>query len=241
VTRKYLPRVRYVLLFIILVTFAYGFYYVLVGSSLFKVARINVFGAKSFVSAQDVNTVVSDRVSGVSIFQVDDEGLEKNLIEVFQGAKDIRVHKVLPSTVNVEVFERVPLALVYKEDSPDLYMVDDEGYILGIVEDRMTNLPKISYEGEVKVGFFIDSNVVPIYLELVQALNTEQVKTSSISFYSKYALIYVSDGIELRVGNDKDKAGSIKTASNLIRQLTLEGKKLKKIDLRYDKVIVLYD
>jgi hypothetical protein len=43
------------------------------------------------------------------------------------------------------------------------------------------------------------------------------------------------------ISSDKDIKNSIKVVASLDKELNLEGKSIKKIDLRYDKVIVSYD
>ena len=80
-----------------------------------------------------------------------------------------------------------------------------------------------------------------MYLELVNALSEHKMKVSSMSFYPKYAQLYVNEGIEALVSNDKSRSDSISILGSLLKQLQLEGKKAKKVDLRYDKVIVSYD
>jgi cell division septal protein FtsQ len=220
---------------------SYGVYYIVFISSFFKIAHINITGTKSFVNLVDITEVAKENVSGLSIFRVDSGEAEKKLLEAFQGAKDIKVGKRYPSTISVKVFERSPVALVHNSNSEEYFLVDEDGYILGIIDRNRTNLPEIKYEGEIKVGTFVDKRMVPLYMELVNALNEEKLRVSSMSFYPKYALVYINDGIETYISNDRDKTESIRTASALIKQLLLEGKKIEKIDLRYDKVIVSYE
>jgi cell division septal protein FtsQ len=231
---------KYVLLFAFFLGVLVFFYLLFFRSTYFKVFTVNIFGTQSFVNSRDLEEVVIGKVEGESIFRVNKKQLENILMETFQGSKEIRVYKVYPGTVNVEVFERIPLALIYNDFSDHLYMVDEDGYVLGIVDEGRTNLPKIKYDGEIGVGLFVDQQVVPVYLELVSALNSENIQASSMSFSANYATVY-SGGIEILVGNNKNKHESAGIVSSLIRQMNLEGKKLKKIDLRYDKVIVLYD
>lgn len=219
----------------------YGFYYLFFISTFFKVNTISVTGARSFVSLVDLTEVAKGGFYGKSIFAINTLESQGKLVEAFQGAKEIKIIKKYPSTINVRVTERTPVALVYNSNSADFFLVDEEGYILGIVDKDKTNLPKINYAGEIKVGTFVDKRMVPLYLELVNSLNSENLNVSSVSFYPKYALVYVNDGIETFISNDRDKLESAKTISALIKQLVLEGKRISKIDLRYDKVIVSYE
>lgn len=228
------------LLVLFLIALIFGIWFVLFKSSFFTVKNIRITGTKSFVNQADAYEVVKEKVFGKSLFSFDTVGLEENLLDTFLGSKAVKVYKVYPGTISIEFQERIPLALVYREDS-EHFMVDEDGYVLGIVDEERTNLPRIKYEGDTRVGEFVDKNMVPIYLELVSALSEQKVKVSSMSFYPKYARLYVSEGVETLISNDKNKSDSVKILSELLRQLGLEGKKVAKIDLRYDKVIVSYD
>jgi cell division septal protein FtsQ len=219
----------------------FGLYYLLFLSSYFKVDQLRVTGAGGFVNQTDLTEVVKGRVYGKSIFSFKNEELRASLKQNFQGAKDIKVHKIYPKAIGVEVSERVPLALINNGTSENFYMVDEDGYVLGIVDEQRTILPRIRYEGDIKIGFFVDKRMVPVYLELVNALNQEQVNATSMSFYPRFAKLFLASGTEAFFSNDKNKLDSVRLMTSIIKQLEAEGKKLQKIDLRYEKVSVSYD
>jgi len=243
--RRMLPFLKPIPFFACLVSLAYVTYYLLFLSGLFRVTQIKVVGVKSFVNGTDLTEVVRGNVYGQSIFSINTAELENNLLQNFQGAKYINVYKTFPAGINVEVKERVPLALVYNDNLESYFMVDEDGYVLGVVDDSTTNLPKIKYEGEIRIGLFINKDMIPIYLDLVNAISENNIKVSSMSFYPSYALLYVNDGIEVFIDNAKNKNGSVIVLKDLLNQLELESQKdmqkIKKIDLRYDKVIVSYE
>ena len=77
-------------------------------------------------------------------------------------------------------------------------------------------------------------------MELYQNIEKNNIKASSVSFNSYYMELNLESGIKLLVGTDKSITKSLEYVLNLIRQLNVEGRNIKKIDLRYDKVIVEY-
>ena len=239
--RRALPAIRVIIITISVVLLLSGLYVLVFKSGSFRVSRVNVFGTQSFVNGVDLTEVVRGKVYGNSIFKVNTPELEYNLLQNFQGAKSISVYKVYPTSINVDVKERTPLALVYNDGQPDFYMVDEDGYVLGLVESDKTNLPKIKYEGDIKVGLFVASEMIPVYMELVDSISEHNLKVSSMSFYPNYAQLYTEGGIEVYIGNDKSKSESVTIIADLVKQLGLEDRKVKKIDLRYDKVIVSYE
>ena len=148
------------------------------------------------------------------------------------------IKKDYPSRVVVEITERVPLAVVYSSRSDEHFLVDEEGYVLGIVDEERTNLPKVTYNGTLQVGFFLDEDLVPLYLELLNSLDATNLKASSVSVSERYISFYIDDSVQVLVGRSKDLSNSVKILSELVKQLALEGAEIRRIDLRFDKVIV---
>jgi cell division septal protein FtsQ len=218
-----------------------GIYWVFFASGKFNINSINISGTGSYVNNQDLKTVLESKLLGSNILKLNTTMTETVLKDTFRGAKTIKLEKIYPDKINVLVTERQPLAIIYKDDSLGYFLIDDEGYILGSVDSDKTNLPKVKYEGDIKINEFIDRNIVPNYLELMSLLDSEKLSASSVSFFPKYSKIYLTNNSEIYLGNDKNKLESFKVISALLKQNMLEDKKILKIDLRYDKVIVSYE
>jgi len=217
------------------------FYYLFFYKDTFKINRIEISGPNKFVNLSDVKKLTEGYAISKNIFVVNLDVMKKNLSDAFLAAKGFGIKRIFPSALKVKVEERSPMALVSSTKDGKLYMVDDEGFVLGLVEGSFLGLPRVTYEGDVMIGHFIDKNVVPVYLELLDGLKREDLKASSMSINDKYSNIFLENNIAVLIGNDKDKENAFKSIAALIKKLGLEGKKLRKIDLRYDKVIVLYD
>lgn len=206
----------------------------------FKISLVEINGALKFVNEKDIKTLAEKNSLNQSIFLINTNYLSEVLKKNFLGAKNIDIEKKYPDKLKIIVEERTPLAVVYT-DKEDYYLIDSDGYVLGIVDKRFSDLPKIKYEGEVSVGSFLEKEMIPVSVEILKFAEKEELKVSSISFYPKYTKVYVGTGAEIYIGYDKDREQSMKTVGSLIKKLSVEGKIVKKIDLRYDKVIVLYD
>ena len=218
----------------------YGFYFFAVKSSFFRISDVSIVGAKHFVNAADLHALVADRVFGNNIFFVSMDDISQDLLKTFRGAKDIKITRSFPKTVIVHVRERIPLVLIFNDARLEHFMIDEDGYVLGIVAPAQTNFPRVHYTGDIKVGSFIDRALVPVYLEFTQALDASEVLASSMSFHPRYTALYLEDGIEVLVGYDKDVLLAIDAITTLETQLSEEGTSVKRIDLRYDKVVVSY-
>ena len=51
------------------------------------------------------------------------------------------------------VEERIPLAIAYNDDNEGFY-IDSEGFVLGVVDSNVFDLPKIKYEGPIWLVLF---------------------------------------------------------------------------------------
>lgn len=216
-------------------------YFVLFKTNIFTIVDVYIHGTENYVSTLDFNELVQNKVYGKNLLFLNDGELRHVLLDTFLGAKEINVTKKLPNSLEITVTERKPMALIYKDSEQATYIIDFDGYVLGLADEKTTDLPKIQYEGDVKVGSFMDKNLVPLYFELVSALDNSHMKASTMSFHPGFVQLYVGNSTQIMLSNSKNIKDSVGVFSTLYNQLLVEGKKVTKIDLRYDKVIVSYE
>ncbi len=237
--RKISPFLNYALIVTFFSLVAFGLFR-LKKTQYFNVKAISVNGTQNFVNSTDLKTMAEQQVLNKPIFNIESEKIESVLESSFQGAKDIQVVKSWPDSIEIAVSERVPLALLTNTADSESYLVDEDGYVLGIVDESKTNLPKINYNGKIHVGNFIDKDLVPLYLELLSSVDEQGLKASSVSVSDHYIDFYLDNKVNVYIGKSKDIKKSVIIISELFNQLKYEGKDVKKIDLRYDKVVVEY-
>lgn len=229
-----------VFLFIVVSVFGGGLYYVAFVTDTFHLVYFEVTGASEYVNENDLKNFLYSNYESKNLLLLDTTQLSSELKDVFLGAYNFEISKKWPDTLFIQVEERSPLAVLVSEKYNDKYMIDREGYVLGIVDSSRDDLPEIHYKGELKIGTFVDKNLVPVYSELLTATENSEVKVSSVSFYPKYISFFTEDGIQVLIDNEANKFESILVLSRLLHRLTLEGKDATSIDLRYDKVVVSY-
>ncbi len=222
------------------ILFYIGYFYV-VKSTLFRISTVQIVGTSKFVSDVDLQRVVLQNLEGDYIFQVDEVSLAKVFKQSFLGIKEVTFTKDFPNTVIVHVIEREPLAIVFNPKDYEHYLVDIEGYILGTVSPEYNNLPEVIYHGPLHVGGFIDKDLIPLYLSLISSIENTELKASSISIEKRSIDFYVNEKTQVYLNKQKSVPESIKIIDQLFTQLSLEGKNINRIDLRYDKVVVEYD
>lgn len=238
--RKYTNHIRILRNVFLVLLIPILFYLFVYKYRVFDIKEVMISGAKSYVNQEDLHNVVSTNVENKNIFFLNTEELEASLQDNFQGAKTISISKKLPNKLEIVVKEREPLALIH-QNNEEIFMVDEDGYVLGLVDKTKTNLPKIKYEGDIKIGYFINKEFVPVYLQLLDSVDSNKINVSSISVSAKNISMYVDGGIHVVLSQEKSTVESVSILSKLLKQLHVEGKNAKKIDLRYDKVIVSYE
>jgi len=241
IARKYRIFFKIGVVLLVLGSLGYLSYKYIYLSPKFSVKTVSVVGGGKFVNLQDFRTISEQKTLGQSIFSVDPKELEKSLKSNFLGAKNVEMSLDYPDNLVIKVEERLPVAVVTsgKKDAVH-YLIDNEGYILGEVSEEFMNLPKIIYEGDMKVGSFLDDRVVPVSIEILSEIEKAGLNVSSISFRERYSKLYLG-ATEVYLSNMKGVGESVRKLERLYKNLLLEGKSVIKIDLRYDKVIVLYE
>lgn len=206
----------------------------------FKITNVSIIGTERFVSTEDVKNIVDRNAFGKYIFSLEEQELSEVISKSFLGAKNVFVKKDYPNSLNIFIEERVPVAFVFN-NKDEFYLIDADGYVLGMVTDGLQELPRINYEGSVVVGTFLDKDIIPISIEILKFADREDLKISSMSFTPNYAKLYLNIGPEVFMGYVKDIEKSLRTIKALVSSSKNNEEVIKKIDLRYDKVIVLYD
>ena len=214
----------------------------------FRVTRVDVLGEGRFVNLEDVRKIAETNVLGKDIIVVNTAGVVEAIAHNYLAAKSVKVTKSYPRTIQVTVTERVPIALLLAKDasllakeSTSYYFVDAEGFVLGPADKTTTNLPIISYGQKVYVGKFLEENAISYYFELLHALDENSILFSTISAFPKYVQFYTGDSVEALFTVAQSPKSQAKILARMLESFKTEGKKPRKIDLRFDKVIVEFN
>ncbi len=238
--RRYLPFTKTLLAIIGIGFIIYFINATVINSQRFKIKSFKYSGVVKFVNVEDFEKVVNANVIGQNIFKLDRRGLEESLKKNFLGIHTIKIYKKYFNELNIQIQERVPMAIVI-DSAQTKYLIDIDGYVLGLVEDSYFDLPNLNYDAPFHIGQFVDSKIVPITMEIISEAKIEQVQVSSVSFKSEYSMFYAGQSTPVYMPHDANIKDSLKIVARLQAKAVLESKNIAKIDLRYDKVIVLYN
>ncbi|MFA5776507.1 MAG: FtsQ-type POTRA domain-containing protein [Patescibacteria group bacterium] len=209
-----------------------------------NIRSVEISGAERFVNKEDIKKIAEEKSLGKNIVLLNTKNLREVIASNFLASRSVKVGRQFPSRLKIIVTERVPIALILPKDSKEFYFVDADGFILGPADKSATNLPVINYSQGVEVGKFVEANAVKYYFDLIKALDDDNVAVSTISTYPRYTEFFTVAGFagkeetQVLFTNDQNPKPQAKIFSKMMEAFKTEGKKLKKIDLRFDKVIV---
>ena len=112
-------------------------YQTVTASDFFNVAKVEVRGTERAASA-DIRRVVEIQTEKSGVWNADLPGI-KEKIEKLQFVKSVAVSRVLPNGIRVQVFERVPEALV-RTPSGNM-LVEGDGTIIAPAREKEPTLP----------------------------------------------------------------------------------------------------
>lgn len=108
-------------------------------TNLFVIDNIEVIGNNKL--SKEAIIIGSSINIGDNIFKISTRDGEENLLNLAY-VKDVNIRRKLPKKILIEVVERKEILQVKNMSS--LALIDDEGYILDIISDRIDNLPLIN-------------------------------------------------------------------------------------------------
>lgn len=213
--------------------------YVLLQSPLFAIQAIDVNGAVH-LSERDVRHLAGIE-PGENIWRTDLEQSAQRLRQ-HPWIGHVEVRRRLPATVEIQITERRPLAVVPYEG---FYLaLDDQGVALSLVDDlNVLGVPVIT---GAETPVFVAGQVYP-----VPAVNTALAAFTGLGEYAAdVAELHVSEpdgltiwlrgGIRAEIGRSGDLDAKLVLLRTILLDATVKGQRLASIDVRYQPPVITY-
>ncbi|MDC0449126.1 FtsQ-type POTRA domain-containing protein [bacterium] len=210
-------------------------------SHLFEIKNIQISGVSTYVNRPDIESVAAGIARSKNIFLLKKSDLRDQLHKSFLAAQDISCQKKLPDTLIVTVTERRPVARVKGANSEDYFLMDGEGYVLGIADETFIEFPVVHYGEDVMAGTFLNAEIIPLSHQIINGAIEHELQISSMSFTLREVQVHLEGGTTVFINTQKEVHDCMDAISSLLKNADLEGKAISKIDLRYDKVVVSYE
>lgn len=206
----------------------------------FKIKTIKVTGNK-FVTEEELSPYLNE-FHDKNILKAD----LKNMMFILKEhpwIKDVAVKRELPSSILVNITERMPA--VYINSKGKRYLADEEGVILGEKPESMLNLPVIygiSLSGYGKnTGEKVSTEGMQSALELKKELASLpwiDISTAGIEVGDRAQITLHLKDYSIRLGKGRYKE-KLKRFYELTNNLKDKGNSFKEVDLRFENQVIV--
>ncbi len=236
VKKKAKLKARHIFLYLLLIG---GIFYSVQKSYLFLISWDNLDIKDTVIVCRnsEVKQEIQQNLENISMGNIllFDIGHLQETLAAHRWVKEVRIRKILPSTLKIEIKERTPLALLKKEN---LYLIDEEGI----------HLEKIESREELDLPLLVDSNnfqkdykeKLELAWECLRSLSPsekEQLEVLDLSEYENITVQLKNKKTKLILGNDQFSQ-KLKTFQKYSAKLGKFGN-LEYVDLRFpDRFII---
>lgn len=167
------------------------------------------------------------------------QDIKNYLIEQNSWVKDVYFEKHYPDSLIIKIIEREPLITVSLENKK--YYVDIEGKVLSPLPQYETQVfAQLNCSvGEFHEGGKVSNQSILLGLKIISQLQKDsKEKVKYLECQNKDIEINFEELLIL-VSPDKDANEVISSLQFLLKQFKIEGKRPKKIDLRFEKAVLI--
>lgn len=211
-----------------------------VRAQVFQISRVVVRG-NSHLSTGEVLAIL-DGLRGGSLFAADLDGYRTKLLDS-PWVADATLRRVLPSTIDLRIVERVPMALGHLGDQ--LYLVDATGVIIdeygpqyaqydlpvvdGLVSTPTANAPVVDPERARVAARFLEAMAsTPVLRSRVSQIDVSNAHNVVVLINQDPALLYLGD---------RDFASRLQRYLEMAPTLKEQISDIDYVDLRFDERI----
>lgn len=210
----------------------------ILASSFLEVRRVTV-GGNHRLSAGEVEALVED-MRGQNIFEVDFDEYRRRVLDS-PWVAGVTISRVLPSTIDLQIVERVPMAIARL--GQQLYLVDDTGVIVDeyTAQHRDLDLPIVDglLSAPQKAGPLADPGRMRLARALLAALDARpdlkrRLSQVDVSNASDAVVMFDSDPAWLHLGVERF-VERLHTYLELAPTLRERFTGMDYVDLRFDE------
>lgn len=210
-------------------------------SDYFNVKEINI-SETHFLSEKYIVKLISV-APGMNIFKIDIEKISKTLVNE-PSIKKIKVERRLPKTININIQERMPFAVLI---STEKYLLDDDGFIVKKIDFKKDTKGYPLIKGIKKIKYNIGDRVASERflkgLEVLKNLaNSGLYDLRDIFFVDMSDMrrisIKMTNGTRLNLdaNNIENEVSRLKTISKLLKK---DKRRIEYVDLSFRKKVVV--
>ncbi|MGB9706833.1 MAG: cell division protein FtsQ/DivIB, partial [Microgenomates group bacterium] len=168
--------------------------------------------------------------------------IEKEILRLNPTLKEAKIKKKLPDKLIFELKEREEAIVLGFDGVDEFLIVDKEGVVLG--KEKKSNLPLVLLKEPLKldIGQKIKEEKVIQAINFLTHLRLNLFEPKIAKIVSPYSLeVELKDDLVTTFSFKKETQIQIDSLQFILSRAKIEGKGIKKIDLRFDKPVVTYE
>lgn len=231
-----MSRKYWVILLVVWVMALAGAGYVLFNSPFFWVRDVQVLGCSRLSPEEVIDASGVD--PGSNIFKIP-LGDVAERVAAIPWVKTATSMRRLPSTIEISIVERRPVAITPHHDS--FVVLDEQGWAIEL-RDKPGGLPLVTADGlgEIVLGQQVDSQPLRWAIECAVAFGPRSVDVAEVHADERNNLtVYMVGGLRALLGQaDSTVEQKVGLLVGIINDIGASGLEAEYVDIRYEKPVV---
>ncbi len=204
-------------------------------SPIFHIKNIEVIQNRQCINNEEI--LEDKAIVGEKIFKINSVAVTKSLSQKYPCIKSIVVKKIFPNKLKIEV--QVSEAVTKIENTN--FSLTDEGLV---VESQATQSMPTLYippDSSLKLGQKIDDESVLFAAKLASFLNKSDYLATRIRVIDSNNIVaYSQNDLVVLFSTKKSAQLQVDSLQLVLSKAKIDGTKIAKIDLRFDKPIIVH-
>jgi len=207
----------------------------------FQIKVIEIEGKSSLM---DLESILANELKNKNLLFFSEKNEEKKLKNNYSYIKNVFIEKRLPNRIFIKIDFYSPLALI--KNNHGFFILSFDGRILQNVSERKIFLPLINYYQLInssiyKTGDFLDFNDLKVSLQLIEKIEELNLKVETVDIKNEDMILFnLKDNQEIIFTSKKNIEEQFFPIIAILKQFKIEGRRFKKIDVRFDKLIIKF-
>lgn len=241
--KKFLRGTIYFVLVLFLLSLifliGYGIYF-LGNNERFNIASIEVNELKNYTYEKIIET--SEIELNTNIFKLSKSQVVQKVLTL-PYVKSVKITRRLPSTVQIDIIEREPKYVAYAKDSGEYLRLDDEGYVLEVVDvseiSESLILFGLNFEDIIELGYKltdVELDKLNSLEKIISVYNKEEIQANitSVEFKNSYVFLNLNEKLSVKIKDNNELEYKISLLKEILKEI--EGK-TGSVDMTQDNPI----
>jgi hypothetical protein len=180
---------------------------------------------------------------GANIFLIESHKIIQSVKDNHPPIKQVTIEKKLINKVFVKLVERKEL-MGLTTNGKDWFIIDDEGFIFRQVYQQPKNLPLVYFENNainLEINHYLDGEQKTSLLSIFRAMEDNFIFLGKVVVGPHETItLFLGEGAIASLSARKKITSQVDSLQFILRQSKIEGNMPSRIDLRFDKPVVVF-